>query len=66
MKTANARYTVQSHQTSHGVSYETARSDLRELSEQGFLEQRKSGRAFVFVPIANLRAKLEGKPTASP
>lgn len=62
LKTANGLYTVQSHQTSHGVSYETARSDLRELVAQGFLELRKSGRAFVFVPASDLRKRLEGKP----
>ena len=62
LKTLNAKYTVQSHQKSHNISYETARSDLRGLSAEGLLEQRKSGRAFVFMPIPNLRAMLEGKP----
>lgn len=60
LKRPDARYTVQSHQRSHGTSYETARADLSKLAEQGLLEQRKFGRAFVFVPRADLRARLEG------
>jgi Fic family protein len=60
LKTPEARYTVESHQTSHGVSYETARSDLVKLAKDGLVEQRKSGRAFVFVPSRDLRQKLEG------
>lgn len=65
LKTERALYTVQSHQKSHGVSYETARSDLLGLSRKGLVEQRKSGRAFVFVPRTNLREMLEGKASAS-
>jgi Fic family protein len=60
LKRPDARYTVQSHQRSHGTSYETARADLSKLAEQGLLEQRKFGRAFVFVPRADLRVRLEG------
>lgn len=53
-----ARYTVESHKISHGVSYETARSDLLKLVKQQLLSQRKSGKAHVFVPAANLRELL--------
>ena len=62
IRNADARYTVASHQRSHGVSYETARSDLMKLAELRLLEQRKSGRAFAFVPAHDLLRKLEGKP----
>lgn len=60
LKRPDARYTVQSHQRSHGVSYETARSDLIALTKKLLLEQRKSGRAFVFRPGQDLRKQLEG------
>ena len=56
-----ARYTVESHRISHGVSYETARSDLLRLTELGLLEQRKSGKAHVFVPAHDLRKRLKEK-----
>jgi Fic family protein len=65
LKTPGHQYTVQSHQKSHDVSYETARSDLLGLAGEGLLEQRKSGRSFVFVAMNDLRAKLEGTPVAA-
>ncbi len=61
LKNPDARYTVESHQTSHNVSYETARSDLVKLAKDGLLQQQKAGRAFVFVPETDLRQKLEGE-----
>ncbi len=64
LKTPHARYTVDSHRRSHGISYETARTDLTRLAEAGLLEQRKSGRAFSFMPSPKLRATLtETRPS---
>jgi Fic family protein len=59
LKTPDARYTVQSHRKSHGVSYETARSDLHDLVGERLLGQRRSGHAFVFSPVKDLRRKLK-------
>jgi len=67
LKKPGARYTVESHRISHGVSYETARSDLLRLTRLKLLSQRKSGKAYVFVPSEDLRAKLKtrtGRVTA--
>ena len=58
LKNPTARYSVESHKISHGVSYETARSDLLKLVGQGLLKQRKVGKAHVFVPATNLRDLL--------
>ena len=58
LKNPGARYTIESHQRSHGVSYETARSDLLNLRDARILTQRKAGRAFVFDAPADLRARL--------
>jgi Fic family protein len=60
LKQPLARYSVQSHRISHGVSYETARSDLLKLVAQGLLSQRKIGKAHAFVPVSNLRDLLTG------
>ena len=60
LRNSDARYTVASHQRSHGISYESARSDLMKLKTLGLLEQRKSGRAFVFVPHRHLASRLPG------
>lgn len=58
LKTPAARYTVESHRVSHGVSYETARSDLMKLVRQRLLVQRKLGKAHLFLPATNLREHL--------
>jgi Fic family protein len=54
LKHSEARYTVESHQRSHNVTYQTARTDLLKLADQGLLTQRKIGRAFVFEPSRRL------------
>jgi Fic family protein len=48
MREPEARFTIASHQASHDVAYATARADLLELVELGYLEQHTEGRAFVF------------------
>lgn len=44
----DAEYTINSHRVSHGVAYATARSDLYDLTERNFLEERKYGRTAHF------------------
>jgi Fic family protein len=61
LKNPEARYTVESHRRSHGVSYETARSDLLKLVAAGLLGQGKTGRALAFTPVADLRKRLAGR-----
>jgi Fic family protein len=58
MKQPLARYTIESHRRSHGVTYQTARTDLLALVKQGLLEQRKAGRAFTFHPAVTLHERL--------
>jgi len=62
LKTPGVQYTIESHKRSHGVSYQTARSDLLNLRDAGILIQRKSGRAFMFDAPNDLRARLT-RPT---
>jgi Fic family protein len=52
------QYTVQGHQASHNVVYETARSDLMALQEQGLLQARKIGRRWYFAVVKDLEKKL--------
>lgn len=51
-------YTVQGHQLSHDVAYESARTDLLNLEERGLLKKRKIRRAWSFTPSNNLSEKL--------
>jgi Fic family protein len=53
------QYTVKSHQRSHNVTYETARSDLMKLRDRNLLVQGQRGRAFVFHASADLQARLD-------
>mgnify|MGYP006275183421 CR=1 FL=1 len=54
------RYTVLSHQNSHGVSHQTARSDLQSLSARGLLIAGKDGRREIFRVPEDLAMRLPG------
>lgn len=58
LKHPGQRYTFTSHQKSHNVVYQTARTDLLDLGERGVLEKRKRGKQMVFVAPADLSARL--------
>lgn len=59
LKHPYAGYTVVSHQTSHGVSYQTAKNDLESLVGKTLLTRGKQGNAFIYSPTRNLAALLE-------
>ncbi|WP_337170097.1 Fic family protein [Gemmatimonas aurantiaca] len=63
LSTPLARYTVASHQLSHGTSYQTARTDLLRMAELGLLRQFKAGKAFVFEPTEGLAQRLTLRET---
>ncbi len=52
------QYTVKSHQTSHNVAYETARSDLMRLAEKQLLRKSKVRQKFIFVAPEDLNERL--------
>ena len=58
----NYRYTIHEHRMSHGVVYQTARTDLLELVEAGLLDARKIRNRWHFNPIADLENRLSGTP----
>jgi Fic family protein len=51
-------YTIASHQMSHGVAYQTARTDLLNLASQGLLSVAKVGQTQYFSPVPELERKL--------
>jgi Fic family protein len=51
-------YTVESHRRSHRVTTQTARTDLQQLARNGLLEQRKRGRAFLFLAPGDLSDRI--------
>ena len=58
LKHPGQRYTFASHQKSHNVVYQTARTDLLDLGERGVLEKRKKGKQMVFIAPADLSGRL--------
>ena len=54
---------MESHRRSHRISLQTARTDLLRLAEQGLLQQRKRGRAFMFFAPPDLQARIESTAT---
>jgi Fic family protein len=49
-----SEYTIESHRASHDVSYQTARTDLLKLADQGLLRTLQRGKALVFVGKNNM------------
>jgi Fic family protein len=52
------RITIAEHESRHGVSYLTARTDLETLVNSKYLEKRRFGRTSVYVPAHDLLKKL--------
>ncbi|MBP7052566.1 MAG: Fic family protein [Phycisphaerae bacterium] len=52
------RYSFSSHQMSHNVVYQTARTDLLNLERRGLLAGRKVGRTWYFTPVPDLEERL--------
>ena len=53
-------YSIESHKTSHGVTYQTARTDLLDLASKHLLGKTKAGRAFFFIAPLDLSERLRG------
>jgi len=54
-----ARYTIKSHQRSHRVVYDTARTDLLDLASKGLVIQRRRGNSYEFVAPGDLDDRLQ-------
>jgi Fic family protein len=57
----DARLTIEAHQTSHRVVYQTARTDLLKLADAGFVEVSKVGNKMIFTPVRDLDRKLQSR-----
>lgn len=63
LRNPNAEYSIISHETSHNVSYLTARKDLLLLRDLRILDAFKRGPQWFFFPPPDLRARLELAPS---
>jgi Fic family protein len=55
------RYRIAHHQHSHGVTHQTARDDLFDLSRRGLATVGKEGRIYVFCAPADLLQRLQSE-----
>jgi Fic family protein len=60
LRNPGATYDFASHQTSHNVVYQSARTDLLDLARRGLLQQGREGRRFVFTVPADLDKRMAG------
>lgn len=58
LRDADSVFTIAGHRSDQGVVYETARSDLLDLADRGFLLRGRRGNAFVFTVPDDLNARL--------
>lgn len=58
LKHPGQRYSIASHQRSHQVAYQTARTDLLRLADMHFLQQHKVGKAYYFFATNDLAERL--------
>ncbi|KXU38104.1 hypothetical protein AXK11_01315 [Cephaloticoccus primus] len=58
LREPGAAYEIYAHARSHGVTHQTARDDLFELVERGFLEASRSSRRYQFRPTKSLQSRL--------
>jgi Fic family protein len=63
VKHAGAVYTIESHKNSHNVVRATARADLFDLVERGYLNKRKLTRRYSFEAVPDVVRKLDLPPS---
>jgi len=51
-------FRIRRHQTAHRIVYQTARTDLLQLADYGYLRKESRGKAFAFVPVAEFEDRL--------
>jgi len=56
-------YTIEGHQRSHDTAYNTARTDLLGLADQGLFLKGQSGKKMVFHPTSDLETTLRKSDT---
>ncbi len=65
LKHPGERYTINRHKTLHQVVYQTARTDLLQLAENGVLRKTLVGRELTFIAPEDLADRLLALPGAS-
>jgi Fic family protein len=56
LRVPGSTFRIRYHQMTHNIAYSTARADLMQLEEKGYLRQEQEGKAFVFMAAEGLAA----------
>lgn len=59
LRNRDAEFQIAHHQANHNVAYATARADLIDLEERGWLVSEVRGKAFVYRAVPNMRELIE-------
>ncbi|MHB1136963.1 MAG: Fic family protein [Coriobacteriia bacterium] len=59
LRMPSATFTIAYHKRAYNVAYATARGDLMDLVEKGYLEQRRESHEYVFTPAPELAKRLQ-------
>ena len=54
-------FTIKSHQTSHNVVYQTARTDLKDLADRGVLDEVQVKNRLVYVAPSDVTSRLKNQ-----
>lgn len=58
LRLPDATFLIRYHQTTHNIAYSTARADLMELEESGYLRVMQQGNAMVYTAAPDLAQKV--------
>lgn len=58
LRDPGASVTVNAHRNTHGVSTQTARTDLQDLEERGLLTSTRQGRRAIWFPVVDLPERV--------
>ncbi len=64
LRDSNCAFVIAGHQNKHGVTYQTARTDLLDLVSRGFLMKIRDGRSFRFMPAPDLTDRVRAPESA--
>lgn len=59
LKNPGFLYNINEHKNSHGISYQTATTDLKGLAKLGFLLETKSGKTKFFISPQDLNSRIK-------
>lgn len=65
MRRPDSEYSFESHRSSHRIAFQTARLDLLDLEQRGYLQRIKRGKRFFFLPVGDLERRVTAGPDAT-